>query len=189
MQIQPEITFKEVQTSDALNAKIQDWLEKLEHVYAGIIRCQILVEQPHRHHRQGRHYHVRIRLTVPGVELVSSHDPGPNETHEDPYVAVRDAFLAMRRQLEDYARKPRSDWNRAALPRTGTVVYIDPEGSWGWLEADAHRVRFTRDVIEGGIDRLAIGDEVTFSETETAEATHIERLADRREQMPAMSSR
>ena len=34
-------------------------------------------------------------------------DPGRAEDHEDPYIAVRDAFLAARRQLEDYVHKMR----------------------------------------------------------------------------------
>jgi hypothetical protein len=29
-----------------------------------------MIEAPHRHHRQGKRYHVRIDITVPGDELV-----------------------------------------------------------------------------------------------------------------------
>jgi hypothetical protein len=34
--------------------------------------------------------------------------------HEDPYVAVRDAFPAVQRQLEDYERERRGDVKRHA---------------------------------------------------------------------------
>ena len=105
MQIPVDITFKELGKSDALETRIRESVQKLERVFDRIVRCEVLVETPHRHHRNGRQYHVRIRLTVPGGEIVVSRDPGPDEAHEDAYVALRDAFLAARRQLEDYVRK------------------------------------------------------------------------------------
>jgi len=50
-------------------------------------------------------------LTVPGAELVANHTQ-----HEDVYVAIRDAFDAMSRQLEDYARKQRGEVKTHAAP-------------------------------------------------------------------------
>ena len=98
MQIPVEVTYKEMEASDALNLRIQEGVAKLERVYDRITRCEVMIETPHRHHRKGREYHVRIRLTVPGRgEIVASHDPGPDGAHEDVYVAVRDAFNAARR--------------------------------------------------------------------------------------------
>jgi ribosome-associated translation inhibitor RaiA len=53
---------------------------------------------------------------VPGAELVANH-----AQHEDIYVAVRDAFQAITRQLEDHARRLRGDvkthqTNRGSAP-------------------------------------------------------------------------
>lgn len=105
MQLPVDITFKDLDKSEALEARIREWVDKLERVYDRIVRCEVLVETPHRHHRNGRQYHVRVRLTVPGGEIVVSHDPGPDGAHEDAYVALRDTFNAARRQLEDHVRK------------------------------------------------------------------------------------
>ena len=47
---------------------------------------------------------MRIDIGVPGNEIVVNHNHD-----EDVYVAMRDAFDAAKRQLEDYARKIRGD--------------------------------------------------------------------------------
>jgi ribosome-associated translation inhibitor RaiA/cold shock CspA family protein len=168
MQIPVDITFKELEPTETLNRRIRGWVDKLERVYERITRCEVLVETPHRHHRQGREYHVRVRLTVPGGELVASHDPGPDGAHEDVYVALRDAFLAIRRQLEDHVRTRlhRKNTNDRVEPQHALVTFVDVEGEWGWLEpADGRRIYFHRNSVLGGaMDRLRVGDEVRFTE-------------------------
>jgi cold shock CspA family protein/ribosome-associated translation inhibitor RaiA len=168
MQIPVDITFKELGKSDAVEARIRDWVSKLERVFDRIVRCEVMIETPHRHQRSGRQFHVRVRLTVPGGEIVASHDPGPDEAHEDPYVAIRDAFTAAKRQLEDYARKSlkrgdvRAERNGAAH---GRVTFLDVEKEWGWIEPDdGRRIYFHRNSVLGGVDQLAVGDEVRFTE-------------------------
>ena len=63
------------------------------------ISYPVVVEAPHKHHHQGKQFNVRIDIGVPGNEIVVNRDH-----HEDVYVALRDAFDAAKRQLEDYAR-------------------------------------------------------------------------------------
>ncbi len=170
MQIPVEVTFKELSRSDALEARVRDWVDKLERVYDRIVRCEVMIETPHRHHRNGRQYHVRVRLTVPGGEIVASHDPGPDEAHEDAYVALRDAFIAVRRQLEDYVRKSlkRGDTNRMVERQGaahGRITFLDVEKEWGWLEPDdGRRIYFHKNSVLGGVDHLELGDEVRFTE-------------------------
>lgn len=167
MQIPVDITYKEMAPTDALNLRIHDWVAKLERVYDRITRCEVMIETPHRRHRQGRAYHVRVRLTVPGgKELVASHDPGPDGAHEDAYVALRDAFTAVRRQLEDYVhtRIHRGPVEREA-PGHARVSFVDVEGEWGWLDADdGRRIYFHRNSVLGGADQVQVGDEVRFTE-------------------------
>lgn len=167
MQIPVDITYKEMEPTDALSARIHDWVAKLERVYDRITRCEVLIETPHRHHRQGRAYHVRVRLTVPGgKELVASHDPGPAGAHEDAYVAVRDAFTAVRRQLDDYVRTRlhRKPLDRES-PSHARVSFLDIEGEWGWLDADdGRRLYFHKNSVLGGMSHIDVGDEVRFTE-------------------------
>jgi len=169
MQIPVDTTYKDVGRTDALDRRIREWVDKLERVFDRIVRCEVLIETPHRHHRQGRAYHVRVRLTVPGGELVASHDPVPQGAHEDVYVALRDAFTAARRQLEDYVNSRfRREGKVRVEPAHARVTFIDVERAWGWLESgDGRRVYFHRNsVLGGGMDALAVGAEVRFTEEE-----------------------
>ena len=104
MEMQVKITFRGMTKSPAVDSVIREWVAKLDTVYDRIERCDVVVETPHLRHRRGNQYRVRIAMTVPGGRLVVSRDPGPDEPHEDVYMAVRDSFHAARRQLEDHVR-------------------------------------------------------------------------------------
>jgi ribosomal subunit interface protein len=107
MKLPLEITFRNMDASDALEAEIRSKAQKLDQFYDRVTSCRVVVEAPHKHHHQGNTYQVRIDMTVPDGELVVSRDRGQNRAHEDPYVAVRDAFDAARRQLQDYIDRRR----------------------------------------------------------------------------------
>lgn len=104
MQTPLQITVRNIEHSDALETRIRDKAQKLEEFCKHIMSCRIVVEAPHKHHHQGKQFNVRIDIGVPGNEIVVNRDH-----HEDVYVALRDAFNAAKRQLEDYARKIRGD--------------------------------------------------------------------------------
>ena len=104
MQTPLQITIRDVEHSEALETHIRGKVEKLEEFFKSIISCRVVVEMPHKHHHQGKQFNVRIDIGVPGSEIVVNRDHA-----EDIYVALRDAFDAAKRQLEDYARKIRGD--------------------------------------------------------------------------------
>lgn len=104
MQIPLQITIRDVEHSEALETHIRGKVEKLEEFFKHITSCRVVVEVPHKHHHQGKQFNVRIDIGVPGSEIVVNHDHD-----EDVYVALRDAFDAAKRRLEDYARKIRGD--------------------------------------------------------------------------------
>ena len=98
-----QITFRGMNASDALSEHIRDSADKLEQFFDGITGCHVVVEEPHRHHQQGKHFHVRLDMHVPGKNIVVDRDHGDKVSHEDAYQAVNDAFDAARRQLQHYA--------------------------------------------------------------------------------------
>ena len=104
MQTPLQITIRDIEHSEALETRIRDKAQKLEEFFKNIMSCRVVVEAPHQHHHQGKQFNVRIDIGVPGNEIVVNRDH-----HEDVYVALRDAFDAAKRQLEDYARKIRGD--------------------------------------------------------------------------------
>ncbi len=109
MRLPLQVTFRNMERSLALEADIADKASKLDQFCDHIISCRVVVEAGHKHHHQGNLFGVGIQVSVPGRELVVSRNPTENQAHEDAYVAVRDAFDAMRRQLEEFARTRRGE--------------------------------------------------------------------------------
>lgn len=114
-----EITFRGIDPSPAVEARIRDKAAKLCQYDERVIRGEVVVETPHRHHLKGRLFHVRITLTVPGGVVVTRREPHQRHGHEDVYIAIRDAFDDAARQLEDRVRRQRGDIKFHALPALG----------------------------------------------------------------------
>ena len=122
-----QITFRNMQPSEAVAGRIRSEAAKLDRYYERITSCRVVVEAPHRHHKWGELFLIRIGVGVPGEEIVVRHAPnqrgamtGPDARkwvkcleadtrHKDIYVTIHDAFKAARRRLEDYARRLRGD--------------------------------------------------------------------------------
>lgn len=106
MQVPVQVTFDNLEHSDAVENRINDEVAKLEQFYDRLTSVRTIVERPQRRHHKGDTYMVRIVLTVPGgPDIIVNRDPGLNHAHEDIFVAIRDAFAAARRQLQDHVRK------------------------------------------------------------------------------------
>ncbi len=106
MEIPLQISFKNMEGSDAIEARIREKAAKLEQYFGRLTSCRVVIEAPHRHHYKGKIYHVRIDIGVPGhPDLVVSREPEENHAHEDVYVAIRDAFSKAQRQLQDFRHK------------------------------------------------------------------------------------
>ena len=99
MQLPLQITIRDMDQSEALEQHIRAKAQKLDEFFDHIMSCRVVVEMPHKHHHQGKSYNVRIDIGVPGDEIVVNRDHA-----EDVYVALRDAFDAAKRQIEEYAR-------------------------------------------------------------------------------------
>lgn len=105
MQVSPEITFRNIGSSDALREAIESRIEKLEHYSGRLMACRVAFERSNNTKRNGDHYHCRVDITVPGREIVVDRDPADKEDHADPYIAIRDAFDAAERQLKEVNRQ------------------------------------------------------------------------------------
>jgi len=104
MDIPLQISLHGIAHSDSLYDAIRERAAKLERYYDRIVSCRVVLELAARHQRKGKQYTARIDLKVPGSEIAVTH-----EHDEDLNVALRDAFDAARRRLEDYARTQRGD--------------------------------------------------------------------------------
>jgi ribosome-associated translation inhibitor RaiA len=109
MQTSLKITFRHLEPSPALEADIRQWMSELESVFEGIVSCHVVIEQPHQHHQQGRRFRVRLDLAVPGGVIAVGRNSDESDAHEDPYLAVRDAFRAAQRRLEAHVDRIRGE--------------------------------------------------------------------------------
>jgi ribosomal subunit interface protein len=166
MKLPLEIVFRNLKPSAAIETNVRERAEKLETFYSDIMSCRVVVEADHKHHHKGNLYHVRVDVTVPGTELIANREPHENHAHEDVYVAIRDSFNAMRRQLEDYARRRRGDVKAREVPPHGRIVELSPEQDFGRIETpDGRLVYFHRNsVLDTDFGTLTVGDEVRFAE-------------------------
>jgi ribosomal subunit interface protein len=164
MQLPLQITFRHVAASPAIEARIRERAEELDRFFDRIISCRVAVECRHPRHRQGNLHRVRIDLTVPGREIVVGRDPAGRREHEDVFVAIREAFDAAQRLLEDHSRVARRDVKLHAVPDHGHIARLLAEKDCGFIEtADGNEVYFHRNsVANDGFDKLEVGDEVRF---------------------------
>ncbi|KTD01382.1 HPF/RaiA family ribosome-associated protein [Fluoribacter gormanii] len=160
-----QIIFNNLRYSKAIESNVRKHAEKLGKYFDGIISCNVSIET-HRHHNKGRIFHVRIDLVVPNAELVVNRDLAENHAYEDVYVAIRDKFLAMTRQLQKYVHKQRGEIKHHELPPIGLVREIAPLADYGFIETiDGRRLRFTsKSVIDYDFDKLEVGKRVSFVE-------------------------
>ena len=109
MQLPVQVTFRALSPSPSIDQHVRRRVAKLDTFYERIMGCRVVVEVPHRHHKHGKRYHVRIDITVPGHELVVGRNPSENLNHEDVHAAIDDAFDDAERMVEDHARRLRQD--------------------------------------------------------------------------------
>lgn len=174
MKIAPQITMKNVPHSAAVEAKILEKMQKLDQFSDRIMSCRVAVEECQRKQHQGKLFSVHIDITVPGKELVVN-----KIENQDLYVAVRDAFDAAKRQLEEHARKRRGDVKTHAEAPRGKVAKIFPFDGYGFITtSDGREIYFHRNsVIEPNFDKLEEGAEVAFLEEQGKEGPQAVRVA------------
>lgn len=107
MQLPLQITCRGFSCSESIDAKIRTRVQKLEEVFSNITSCRVVIESPHHHQHKGNTYRVSVDVIVPHGEVVVGRGGGDNHAHEDVYVAIRDAFDATSRRLQDLAQRQR----------------------------------------------------------------------------------
>lgn len=166
MQIPVQITFRNVDRSEKLEDDVRLHAAMLEEFFDRITSCRVVFEAPHHHHHKGNLYHVRVLVSVPRRELVVDREPAEHHAHEDAHVTIRDAFDAMRRQLEDYVRLMRRDIKTHEAPPHGKVAQLFPDEGYGFIVTpDDREIYFHRNsLVEAAFEDLELGSEVRFAE-------------------------
>jgi ribosomal subunit interface protein len=161
-----QITFRDMEPSDAVEARVRERVAKLEQHYGRITSCRVSVEAPHRRHHQGKLYHVTIDLTVPQGEVLVNREPAQRHSHEDVYVAIRDAFNAAERRLDKFGARQRGDVKRHEMPPHARVVRLFSDEGYGFIETvDGREIYFHKNsLLNAEIGELEVGRAVEFVE-------------------------
>jgi ribosome-associated translation inhibitor RaiA len=109
MQTILQVTFHGISSSAAVEEDVRRSVQELEAVFSEIVSCRVSIEVPHRDHHRGRPFRVAVDVGMPGRHLVAGRASDEDTSHEDVYVAIRDAFRGVRRQLDDYMRSRRGE--------------------------------------------------------------------------------
>lgn len=166
MQVPLQIRYRNLDRSAAIDAAIEKRMRHLEKFADRITSCRITVAAPHKHHHKGNLYQIAIDIRTPMGEVVVSRSPDQRHAHEDVYVAIRDAFDAARRQLQDLVRETRGKVKVHDAPPHGRVTEKHPDDDYGRItDSTGREVYFHRNsIVNAKFDDLSVGTEVRFVE-------------------------
>ena len=172
MQTPIEIAFQHCEPSEEIRAEIARQVRRLERFSDRITSCHVTVAGPQTRHREGDRFKIDIRIAMPehhDVIVTRTHGDAPEREH--PLVAVREAFDAAVRQIEDLARETRDQVKDRQVKdhqaeSHGRVTKFLAGEDCGFIEtAEGREVYFHRNAVLGGaFDRLTVGSEVRFVE-------------------------
>jgi cold shock CspA family protein len=165
--IDTKIQFLNFDESESVGKTIQSHLETLEKITNRITSCHVVISRPHRKQLKGNIFHVKLRVQLPGATIVIDKDPGKNQAHQDVYVAVRDAFWAAKRKVEDYVRKQSGFVKEKVASPHAKIIRLIPSDECGFIQTrDLREIYFHRNsIVNGNFDDLSVGQEVRFSES------------------------
>lgn len=165
--IDTKIQYLDFHESESVSKAIQNHINTLEKITNRITSCHVVVSRPHRKQVKGNTFHVKLRIHLPGTTIVIDKDPGKNHAHEDVYVAVRDAFWAAKRKVEDYVRKQSGFIKERSISPHGKIIRLNPIDDCGFIQTqDLREIYFHRNsLVNGSFEELNIGQEVRFTET------------------------
>ena len=165
-----EITFRDVEKTDALEELIREKADKLETVCEDMISCRVAVEKPQEHQRSGSPFRVRIQARVPtGHEVVAERKPGDGDMHDPLPKVVRSAFDAAERQIRELVAKRRGEIKfHPEQQLMAVVVRLFPEKGYGFLKnlEDGREIFFHESsVVRDDFQKLEIGTGVRYIES------------------------
>lgn len=161
-----QVSFHNLPRSRTVASAAREAIERLEGQFDRIVRCCVMLDQPHRHRKQGNSLQVKIDLKVPGGELVVKREPAGSLEPGDLIAPIHEAFEDLQRRLERFVqRRRRLVKAHQALPHA-RVARLFPGDGYGFLEtADGRELFFHRNsVLRQGFKRLCVGTEVAFVE-------------------------
>ncbi len=165
MQSLPQITFKNVDHSGAVESRILERIDDLDKVNDRITHCQVRVRAPHKRHRKGTQFIIDIDIITPSGSVHIGREPGDNFAHEDIYVSIRDSFNAAERKLRKLKERKKGRPEVLAEPLQGRIEVLNQEEKFGQIATNDGRLIYfhSNSLVSGKFPDLTVGDVVELS--------------------------
>ncbi len=169
MQIEPIISYHNLDHSPAVDDLVQERIAALERRYDRITGCEVMLDAPQKKKRHGRVFRVRLSLRLPGPDLSVSREVAQGSAQDDLILAVNRAFSATEKALKKRKKTMGGIEVKHHAPILhGEIAELEPELGHGWVRGDDGRtIYFQRDSLTSDIwDRLKTGTRLRFREME-----------------------
>jgi ribosome-associated translation inhibitor RaiA len=106
MHTMSEIHFHGIEKSEAIEDRVREKVSKLEKHCGRMSRCRVVLEAPHRSPQRPKAYKIKIEISLPRRQpIVVCHEREGSHAHEELPLAIRDAFEAALRKVDDVSTK------------------------------------------------------------------------------------
>ena len=97
-----DIHFHGLEKSAAVEAKVADKVAKLQRHFDRMTACRVVLEAPQRNAAKAKLFRVKIEISVPhSAPIIVTHDREGASANEDLPLAIRDAFEAATRKVDE----------------------------------------------------------------------------------------
>lgn len=170
MKIKPEITYRHLEKTAAIQSLVEEKIAKLEQFCDYMNSCHVVIEKENDHPSSGSPYRVSIDITIPhGRELAVVKSPDKGKQYPPLETVIRDAFEAARRQLISITTEQKGE--RKIHPEqqvSAMVTKLFPEQGYGFIQeiSTGKEIYFHRNsVTNNDFERLTVGSGVRYKET------------------------
>jgi len=162
MQKPLQLSFKNIDGSEAMKELVRDRVGHLERLYPNLIGCRVVIEAPHRPARGGGRppLGIAVEVEVPGKPKIVVKDMEERRNPRDHGVLVNRSFDVVERKLDEASSIIQGEVkSHEGAGETGTVTRLFPEQNYGFVESkEAGTLYFTRNaVVDGRFDELTVG--------------------------------
>ncbi|MDG1167632.1 MAG: HPF/RaiA family ribosome-associated protein [Sulfitobacter sp.] len=167
MQIEPIISYQNLDHSPAVDDLVRGRIEALEKRFSRITGCEVTMHAQQKKKRHGRMFRVQLNLRLPGPDLSVSRAVSQGSAQDDLILAVNRAFSAAEKAIKKRKKvMGRVEIKHHAPVLHGKIAELEPELGYGWLRGDDGRmVYFQRDSLtSNGWGQLKTGTRLRFRE-------------------------
>ncbi|KFE33892.1 HPF/RaiA family ribosome-associated protein [Thioclava atlantica] len=169
MQIEPIISYRNIEPSEAVTTLVKRRISVLERLHDRITGCEVVLDAPQKRKVSGRVFEARLTLHIPGEDFHAERSVAQGSARDDLLLAVNRTFSAAEKHLKRQKKKMGQVEVKHHPPVLhGEVTLLERELGYGYLRADDGReVYFQRDGLTADFwDELETGSRLRFREME-----------------------